>query len=181
MEAFLRSVADIVERFGLETFFYLPDSDNVMRYLPEEPHNFTLASVLVEHQYRVTEPAAVCDDKGDETPASVSTRFKYYDLYELSEFSLSRLAIETLVRTNLRAELVVQHNHMLSFKKIPGNLYLTMVLDVCHALFAFNMHDTTKSLSELTLASFVGENVSEFSNEAQNLIKIMTVGYSLTY
>jgi len=59
METFLRSVADIVERFGLETFFYLPDSDNVMRYLPEEPHKLTLASVLAEHQSRVTEPAAV--------------------------------------------------------------------------------------------------------------------------
>jgi len=49
MDAFLHAIADIVERFGLETFFYLPDSDNIMRYLPEELHNFTLASVLAEH------------------------------------------------------------------------------------------------------------------------------------
>jgi len=48
-EAFPRSVADIVEQFGLERFFYLPDSDNIMWYLPEEPHNFKLASVRAEH------------------------------------------------------------------------------------------------------------------------------------
>ena len=49
MDALLCSVADIVEQFVLETFFYLPDSENVMRYFPEEPHNFKLASVLDEH------------------------------------------------------------------------------------------------------------------------------------
>jgi len=65
MGAFLCSVAEIVEQFDLETFFYLPDSDNIIRYLPEKLHNFTLASVLAKHQSRVTEPAAVCDDKGD--------------------------------------------------------------------------------------------------------------------
>jgi len=58
MESFLRSVADIIEYFGLETFFYLPDSDKNMRYFPEEPHNFTLLSVLVEHQSRLVEQRA---------------------------------------------------------------------------------------------------------------------------
>jgi len=181
METFLRSVADIVERFGLETFFYLPDSDNVMRYLPEEPHKLTLASVLAEHQSRVTEPAAVWDDKGDETPASVAAQFKCYNPYELCDFSLSRLAIETLVHPDLRAEVVVQYNHIPSFKKLPGNVYLMMVLDACHELFEFKMDDAAKSLSELTLASFEGENVSKFANEAQRLIKIMKGGHSLPY
>jgi len=62
---------------------------------------------------------------------------------------------------------VVQHNHIPSFKKLPGNLYLMMVIDVCHVSFSFKMDDAAKSLSELTLASFAGENVSKFSNEAQ--------------
>jgi len=115
----------------------------------------------------------VCDDKGDKTPALVAARFKCYDTYELCDFSLSRLAIETLVYPDLRAEVVVQHNHMLSFKKLPGNVYLMMVLDVCHALFAFKMDDVAKSLSEIALASLTGENVSKFTNEAKRLIKIM--------
>jgi len=30
LEGFLRDVGDIVDRFGLETFFYLPDSSGKM-------------------------------------------------------------------------------------------------------------------------------------------------------
>ena len=56
-----------------------------------------------------------------------------------------------------------------------------MVLDACHALFEFKMDDAGKSLSELTLASFEGGNVSKFANEAQRLIKIMKGGHSLPY
>jgi len=69
------------------------------------------------------------------------------------------------VHTDLRADVVVQNNHTPSFKKIPGNIYLMMVFDVCHASFEFKMEDAAKSLFELTLASFAGENVSEFANE----------------
>ena len=49
MELFLRSVADVVELFGLENFFYAMDTDVIMKYLPEEPRNFTLAAVIKEH------------------------------------------------------------------------------------------------------------------------------------
>jgi len=88
MKEFLHSVADIVERFGLETLFYLPNSDKNMRYLPEEPHNFTLASVLADHNSRIIEPDII-DKKGRETPASAAARFRCYDVYELCNFSLS--------------------------------------------------------------------------------------------
>jgi len=49
-----------------------------------------------------------------------------------------------------------------SFKKLPGNVYLVMVLNVCHASFVFKMDDAAKSLSALTLETFPGENVSNF-------------------
>ena len=117
-----------------------------MRYFPEEPHNFTLASVLAEHQLRFIELAAVCNSNGDENPASVAAQFRCYDSYELCNLSLSCLAIGTLVHPDLRADVLVQHNHMPSFKKTPGNVYLMMVLDVCHASFAFQMDDASKSL-----------------------------------
>ena len=71
------------------------------------------------------------------------------------------------MHSELRAEIVVQHNHMPLFKKLPGNVYLMMFLDVYHALFVFKMDNAAKSLSELTLASFAGENVRKFANEAQ--------------
>jgi len=119
MEAFLRSVADIIERFDLEIFFYLPDYDKNMRYLLEEPHNFTLASVLAEHNSRITE-SDIIDEKGSENPALTAARFRCYDAYELCDFLLSQLAIENLIHPDLRTEVLVQHNHMLSFKKLPG-------------------------------------------------------------
>ena len=56
-----------------------------------------------------------------------------------------------------------------------------MILEVCHASFAFKMDDATKSMEDLALTTFPGENVSKFSNEAQRLIKIMKGGYALPY
>ena len=34
MELFLRAIRDIVECFGFKTFFYVMDSDRIMKYLP---------------------------------------------------------------------------------------------------------------------------------------------------
>ena len=68
LEGFLRSVGDIVERFGFENFFYLPDSAGVMKYLPEDLHIFTLAMVSDEHKSRISKPTAVNDASGDEIP-----------------------------------------------------------------------------------------------------------------
>ena len=45
LEGFLRAVGGIVERFGLETFFYMTDLTGDMKYLPEDPHTFTLSSL----------------------------------------------------------------------------------------------------------------------------------------
>jgi len=107
--------------------------------------------------------------------------FRCYDAYELCDFSLAQLAIETLFHPDLRAEVVIQHNHVPSFKKLPGNVYLMMVLEVCYASFAFKIDDATKSLKTLTLVTFPGENISKFANEAQTLINIMKGGYALPY
>ena len=82
LESFLQEVGDTVERFGLETFFYLLDSSGEMLYLPEDPHTFTLATVLTEHESRLVEPSPVLDTSGAETPVSITARFKTYDVYE---------------------------------------------------------------------------------------------------
>ena len=46
MEPFIRAIGDIIEHFGLDTFFYVIDSDRIMKYLPEESYNFNLSTVL---------------------------------------------------------------------------------------------------------------------------------------
>ena len=107
LDMFLRNVGDIVERFGLEPFFYLPNSSGAMKYLPEDSHTFTLTSVLDKHKSRLSEPTPVLDSSGVEEPTSVAARFKCFDDYERCDFSLSRLAVESLVHPDLRAEIVI--------------------------------------------------------------------------
>ena len=97
----------------------------------------------------------------------------------MCDWSLSRLAIEALVHPDLCAEVVVQFNHTNSFKKLPGSVYLMMVLDVCHASFSCKMDETADKLEALDLGTYPGENVSKFANETQRLIKIMKDGYAL--
>ena len=60
MESFLRAVGDIVERFGLENF-YVMESDRIMNYLSEEPHNFVLLAVFDKHTSRMVEPDSVTE------------------------------------------------------------------------------------------------------------------------
>jgi len=85
------------------------------------------------------------------------------------------------VYPGLRAEVVVQHNYVPSFKKLPGNVYLIMVLKVCHALFTFKMDDGLNILDALSFQAFPGENVSKFANEVQYIIKIMKGVCALPY
>ena len=181
MDSFIHSIADVVERFGLENLFYLPGPDGTMKYLPEEPHNFTLTGVLDEHKSRLAEPNVELDENGVETVESASARHRCYDEYEKCDFSLSRLAVDSLVHPDLRAEVITQHGHVPNFKKLPGQVYMMMTLDVCHASFAFKMEEAAETLNDLSLDSFPGENISKFANEAQRLIKIMQGGYSLPY
>jgi len=138
MEGFLRAVGEMVERFGMQSFFYLPDSLGVMWYLMEETHTFSLDQVQAEHKSRLSEPAVVLDSAGVETSESLLAKFKCYDLYEQCDFSLSCLAIEALTHPDLRAQIVVQYGTEKYFKRLPGQVYLMMILQVCHASSALN-------------------------------------------
>ena len=171
----------MVERFGLETFFYLPDSNGTMKYLPEDPYTFTLSTNPPEHESRISKPTPILDTSNVKTPESIIAQFKCYNAYEQCDWSLSRLAIETLVHHDLQAEVVVQFSHTSSFKKLPGNIYFMMVLEVCHALFSCKMDEAAASFQALDLGAYPGENISKFANEAQHLIKIMKDGYALPY
>ena len=181
MEGYLRAVGEMVERFGLQTFFYIMDFLKKMKYLPEEPHSFTLEEVLTEHKSRLVEPDEVLDSSNNETDASKFARFKCYDIYELCDLALSRLAIESLTHPDLRAQVVVQYGKESNFKRLPGQVYLMMVLNVCHASFAFKLDDASDKLKSMQLIDYPGENVSQFANESQRLIKIMMGSYALPY
>jgi len=56
-----------------------------------------------------------------------------------------------------------------------------VVLEFCHALFAYKMEDAATSLTDLSLSDHPGENVSKLSNKAQRFIKIVKGGHCLPY
>ena len=76
MKAFLQLVGDIVECFGLGNFFYLPDSDKMMKYLPNEPCNFNVTSVMGNHISTLAKPAVVDDTSVNKTPSFTMARYR---------------------------------------------------------------------------------------------------------
>lgn len=181
MEGYLRAVEEMVERFGLQTFFYIMDSLKKMKYLPKESHSFTLEEVQAGHEGRMVEPSPALDSSNNETDVSKLARFRCYDIYEMCDIALSRLTIEGLTHPDLRAQVVVQYDEQMNFKRLPGQVYLMMILNVCHASFAFKLDDASDKLRELKLIDYPGENVSQFANEAQRLVKVIMGSYTLPY
>ena len=88
LEGFLCAVGNTIERFGLETYFYLSDSSGTMKYFPEDLHTFSLTSVLDEDTSQLLEPSPVMDTTGSETLASIIARHKCYEIYEYCDISL---------------------------------------------------------------------------------------------
>ena len=119
MKAFLRSITYLVERFRLETFFYIMDINGLIKYLLEEPHHFTLELVQTEHSSRLVEPEAKFIGVRESTEL-VKARFKCYGDYEKCDFSLLQLSIESIVHPDLRAEVNIQYGHAEGFRKLPG-------------------------------------------------------------
>ena len=95
-DQFFEAVSDHVNLFGLHTFFYLPFEGKMMNLI-KNVHLFTIDSVTAEHESRIDEPAIIQDSSGTETIDSAQARFRCYDEFEKYDFSLSRLAIESLI------------------------------------------------------------------------------------
>ena len=111
----------IVKHFNLESLFYIKNTNEEIKYLQEEPHNFTLTSVMEKHSPRLVEPEPVLEGLANaqqETTTFVNTCFRCYDTFEMYNFSLSRLGIEYLVHPDLCADVLVQHSHVEEFLKL---------------------------------------------------------------
>ena len=181
-EEFISEVQDMVQRYGLQSFFYLPGSGNMMKNLSEEPHSFTLDGVLSEHRLRdKEEPAESVDLQLNEFPSSVINRFKCYDEFEIDDFNLSRLVIESLISADLRQKVKTRFNHFKDFAYLPGQVYFMMILEVCNASFTYDIDGARTSLTTIKLVDYPGENISDFADESLRLIKILQGGYSLPY
>ena len=180
-EEFLLAVDEAVMSYGLHSFFYLPSSEGIIKYLAEEPHLFTIEQVMQEHESRTSEPEPVLDDNDEETTASISARFRSYDKYERFDISLSRRILETLLSQDIKATICIKYGHLQNYKSLPGQVIFMMALDVSNASAIQDIDEATTAFKGLTLSSYPGENIVDFATEAQRLIKIMSTGYALPY
>ena len=178
-EQFFQSVQENINFYGLQTFFFLPDTSNQMRNLVKNTHLFTMQDVSKEHNSRLVEPTVVNDSSGSETAASVLARHRVYDEFELYDMALSRLAIEALLTVRLREEVRTRFSHVLDFEDLPGNIYFMMILETCNISASMDVKGAEDDLNALALSSFPGENISAFATAALKFIKIMNSAYSL--
>ena len=177
-EQFFQAVSDNINFYGLQTFFYLP-FDGKMRYLVKNIHLFTIDSVTQEHESRLIEPSVINDSNGTETFASTQARFRCYDEFEKYDFSLSRLAIKSLITLRLREAISIRFSHIDDFDSLPGNIYFMMVLETCNISLTMDIKEAENSFNDLKLSDYPGENVSALATDALKLIKIMSGSYAL--
>ena len=183
-EQFVLAVRTMVTKYGFQNFFYLPNADqSAMAYLLDDPHAFSIDQVLDEFTRRSADPPLPVVDatSGLETPASIATRLPFYDDYEHFDIGLSRLAVESLVHPVLRSTVVTRYDHYENFEHLPGQVYFMLVLDACHASVSLDISSASKSLEEMVLSSFPGQNINDFATEALRHIKMMQHGWSIPF
>lgn len=180
-DGFLHAVKEKVRYYGLQTFFYLPDSAGHMVFLLNNPYDFTLEEVTTEYEGQLNKPDKVLKDGSttDETDASILNRFKAFDVYELSDLSLSRLCVECLLLDGFRENIINRFSHLPLFDDLPGQVYLMMVLDTCLASASVDVDGANQQFNALSLSSFPGENISAFSLAALKLLKVMKTAYAM--
>ena len=130
-DEFFKAFSDNVKYFGLQTFFYL-QFDGKMMNLIKNVHMFTIDSVTTEHNSRLVEPPIIQDSSGTETTKSAQACFCCYDEYKKYDFSLSRLAIESLITLCLQEAISVRFSYTQDFDFLPGQIYFMKVLEICN-------------------------------------------------
>ncbi|KAI2512823.1 hypothetical protein MHU86_1612 [Fragilaria crotonensis] len=92
---------------------------------------------------------------------------------------MSRLVVESYLTSNFQEKIFVRYGHRKDYKRLPGSCLLIMALETCNASVSHDIDGATTAFGALTLDSYPGENVSDFSTEALRLIKVMQGGYAL--
>ena len=165
-ERFVAMLKRRVVEHGHETFFHIRSTTDptAVVSLFEHSHYYKLDAVVAEFMRRF-----------DET----NTSFESFDQYELDDITLSRLVVESLLTSAFYEKIVIRFNHRTDFEDLPGSCLFLMALDTCNASALHDVAGAKKTLEDLSLDSYPGENVSDFLNEAQRLIKIMLGDYAL--
>ena len=163
-ERFLTLLERRVEEHGQETFYYVTDIHGKVVNLFEHVHNFDLDTLVKEFNLR------------NEVE---NTTFAAFDSYEEDEIMLSRLVVESLLTSTFYEKIFIRYGHRKDFKRLPGSCLLVMALETCNASVSHDIDGAATAFANLSLDTYPGEDVSDLSNEALRLIKIMQGGYAL--
>ena len=161
---FLTLLERRVEEHGQETFYHVKDMSDTVVNLFDHVHNFTLEEVVKEFNERSKE--------GNEDYAA-------FDTYEVCEVKMSRLVVESYLTSAFLEKIFVRYGHRADYKRLPGSCLLIMALETCNASVSHDINGAATAFVALTLDTYPGENVSDFSTEALRLIKIMQGEYAL--
>ncbi len=107
------------------------------------------------------------------------TEHETYDTIEKDEVELSRLVVESLLSETFQEKIAIRFGHRSDFKNLPGSCLFMMALATCNASVFHDVAGAKKKLEAMELLSYPGENVTDFTSDAQRLIKIMQGAYSL--
>ena len=98
---FIKQLKRKVQRHGQQSFYAAFYQDEVFS-LFEHYHKFTVEEIIEQVELRSEEPDPDLDpDTGQETETSKQLRFEAHNDYELDEFGMSRLVVESLLSPEL--------------------------------------------------------------------------------
>ena len=129
----------------------------------DNAHRFKLEAVIAEHDRR----------------SEQKTLFETYDDIERDEVELSRTVVESLLTETFQEKIEIRFGHRDDFETLPGSCLFMMALETCNASVFHDIEGAKKKLDALDLNSYPGENVTDFTSEAQRLIKIMQGAYAV--
>ena len=99
----------------------------------------------------------------------------------MCDLALSRLTIEALISSTLRDNIQLRFGHHSEFDDFPGQIYFIMVLGVSNVSIAQNIENAVEYYKTLKLATYPGQNISDFATDTLCHIKIIQGGYALAY
>jgi hypothetical protein len=162
-ERFVTLLKKRVKEHGQQTFYWIRDTDGRVIDLFEHAHRFKVEGVIAEHTRRI----------------AVNTNYESYDAIERDEVELSRTVVESLLSETFQEKIEIRFGHRDDFETLPGSCLFMMALETCNASVFHDIEGAKKKLEALELATYPGENVTDFTSDAQRLIKIMQGAYAL--
>ena len=89
------------------------------------------------------------------------------------------MLVFSLITSTFREKMEIRFDHRLDFEYLSGACLFMMALETWNASVSHDVKGARNQLDGLTLDSYPGENVTDFTTEAQRLIKIMQGDYAL--